>query len=90
MVAVVASILIVVASGMAPAPQRVKYTSRKGDVTFDHAAHMARREGCKSCHGAGPARKIAFDTKKAHVFCVGCHLNRKVGPKACTKCHDDG
>lgn len=75
---------------MPDAPGRVKFTSEKGDVTFDHGAHIARRETCKSCHGDGPARKVELGNKKAHVLCVGCHLARNAGPKACTQCHDDG
>jgi predicted CXXCH cytochrome family protein len=90
-VAVVASILVALTSGAMPdAPTRVKYTTAKGDVTFDHAAHVARRETCRSCHtDAGPVRKIELGNKKAHVLCVGCHLGRKAGPKACTQCHDN-
>ena len=89
MTALAASILVALASGTMPEPPgRVKYTLDKGDVVFDHAAHVARRETCRSCHAAGPARKIELDKKSAHVLCVGCHLERKAGPKACTQCHD--
>ncbi len=92
MLAVAASILVALStSAMPDAPTRVKYTTEKGDVTFDHAAHVARRETCKSCHtDPGPVRKIELGNKKAHVLCVGCHLARKAGPKACSQCHDDG
>jgi hypothetical protein len=92
LLAALASILVALTSAAMPeAPTRVKYTTKKGDVTFDHAAHVARRETCKSCHtDPGPVSKIELDHKKAHVFCVGCHLERKAGPKACSRCHDDG
>lgn len=91
-VAVAASILVALSTGAMPeAPTRVKYTTTKGDVTFDHAAHVARRETCRACHtDPGPVRKIELEHKKAHVLCVGCHLSRKAGPKACSQCHDDG
>lgn len=79
---------VALAAGMPEAPTRVRYTLDKGDVVFDHAAHVARRETCRSCHGEGPVRKVELDKKAAHVLCVGCHLSRKAGPKACTQCHD--
>ena len=78
-----------VAAGMPEAPKKVKYTLEKGDVTFDHAGHVSRREKCRSCHGDGPVRKIELVRKSAHLLCVGCHLRVKAGPKACTECHVD-
>jgi DnaJ-class molecular chaperone len=85
-----ASILVALAAaGMPEAPTRVKYTLEKGDVIFDHAGHVARRETCRTCHGEGAVRKIELDQKSAHVLCVGCHLKVKVGPKACGQCHID-
>jgi hypothetical protein len=74
---------------LAPAPERVKYVTTKGDVTFDHRAHTGRREACKTCHVAGPIRKVELDKKSAHALCLGCHLTKRVGPKGCTECHDD-
>ncbi len=68
-------------------PQQVKYAVERGDVTFDHAAHVARREKCRSCHGDGPVQKIALGKKKAHVMCVGCHAAERAGPKSCDACH---
>lgn len=90
MVAAVVSILVALSPGQMPvAPTRVTYTTAKGDVTFDHAAHLARHETCRACHtDPGPVRKVELDPKKAHVLCVGCHLERKAGPKACSKCHE--
>lgn len=68
-------------------PTQVKYVCDKGDVTFDHAAHVSRREPCLTCHGEGPARKIALGKRKAHVVCVGCHAGKRAGPKGCDGCH---
>jgi hypothetical protein len=86
--AVFAAILVAFAAGALPeAPQKVKYTLDKGDVTFDHAAHVARREPCRTCHGGGPVQKIELEHKSAHTLCVGCHLRLQTGPKACGACH---
>lgn len=70
-------------------PTQVKYVVAKGDVTFDHAAHMARRERCRTCHGDGPVRKVALGKDRAHVLCVGCHASSRAGPKSCGGCHVD-
>lgn len=68
-------------------PAQVKYVLDRGDVTFDHAAHLARREKCRTCHGDGPVKKVALGKRKAHVLCVGCHAAGQKGPKACGDCH---
>lgn len=70
-------------------PGKVRYPAAKGEVTFDHAAHVARREGCRSCHGDGVARKIELGKKRAHELCVGCHALGRAGPRGCTECHAD-
>ncbi|HEY6099493.1 MAG TPA: cytochrome c3 family protein [Anaeromyxobacter sp.] len=84
------ALLIAAALLAMPAPPgRVKYAAERGDVPFDHAAHVARREQCRSCHGDGPARKIALGKKRAHELCVGCHALGRAGPRGCTECHAD-
>ncbi len=90
MIALAASIVVALGVGGLPnAPGRVKYTTQKGDVVFDHAAHVARRESCRTCHGDGSVQKVGLDKKSAHALCVGCHLRQGAGPKACMQCHDD-
>ena len=84
----VTALVLALALAAAPTqPTQVKYSAQRGDVTFDHAAHVARRERCRTCHGEGPARKIELGKKKAHVLCVGCHAAGRAGPKACGDCH---
>jgi hypothetical protein len=87
--AVLATLLAVAAGSLPEPPRRVKYVVEKGDVVFDHAAHVARRETCASCHGEGAVRKVEVDRRFGHVTCVGCHAIRRAGPKGCTGCHDD-
>ncbi len=76
-------------AAMPTPPEKVKYAAEKGDVTFDHAAHVARRQACRTCHGDGPAQKVELGKKKAHALCLGCHAIGRAGPKACTECHHD-
>ncbi len=87
--ALLTTIVALSLGAMPEPPARVKYVAEKGDVTFDHAAHVARREGCRSCHGEGPVKKVELGKKAAHVLCVGCHATRRVGPRGCSGCHDD-
>jgi predicted CXXCH cytochrome family protein len=86
---VLASLVALSAGALPQPPTKVKYVASKGDVTFDHAAHVARRETCRTCHGEGPARKIELEKKSAHALCLGCHAQKRSGPRGCTECHDD-
>jgi predicted CXXCH cytochrome family protein len=85
---VIALLLAAALAALSTPPTQVKYVVDKGDVTFDHAAHVGRRETCRTCHGDGPAQKVALGKDRAHVLCVGCHASR-TGPKACGGCHID-
>ncbi len=71
-----------------PPPQTVtRETKMYGTVTFDHAAHLARRVSCKGCHGQGKVGEIAFTPRLAHDRCRNCHLENGRGPTACNGCH---
>jgi hypothetical protein len=57
-------------------------------VTLDHAAHLARKASCKTCHGPGPIQRIDhFEPKVAHDRCIGCHKQEAKGPTGCRDCH---
>ena len=83
---------LLVAFGMAvlpPPPQKVLFPTRRGNVTLDHAAHLARRTPCAKCHGPGQVGKFVddFGMERAHLVCAGCHRDHD-GPTSCTGCHD--
>lgn len=83
-----AVVLVALVLGDMPQPPgQVRYAAEKGEVTFDHAAHLARREKCRACHGEGAAAKIEMGKKKAHELCLGCHGLKHKGPTGCTECH---
>lgn len=84
-----ATVIALAGVAMPEPPAQVKYVAERGDVTFDHAAHLARREACKTCHGDGPVRKLELGKQRAHALCVGCHAARRAGPKGCYDCHLD-
>lgn len=81
--------LVALLAGSATPPGKVEYDVEKGLVTFDHAAHVARREKCRTCHGDGTARKLELGKRRAHTLCVGCHAAGRAGPKACGECHEE-
>jgi len=73
---------------LAPAPGKVLLQTRSfGAVTLDHPAHLARKIGCKQCHGPGPVSKPAYTPRTAHETCVGCHRDQDRGPTKCRDCH---
>lgn len=78
-----------VVMGALPTPpkQVVLRTKTFGTVTVDHAAHLARRTACRSCHGDGPVSKISFTPRQAHETCRACHVDLKAGPTDCRGCH---
>ena len=76
-------------AGLPPVPRKVVFPTRRGDVTLDHAAHLARRTSCPKCHGPGQVGKFMddFGMERAHLVCAGCHREYN-GPTNCTGCHD--
>ena len=78
----------VLPSAMPQPPQTVVRHTYFGDITIDHAAHLARHAKCVQCHGPGPVRKIRkFTPKVAHERCIGCHQQVAKGPEKCAGCH---
>jgi hypothetical protein len=77
------------ATGFAGEPAKVTVKSKKGDVTFDHAAH-GKTVGCEKCHHNFKGGD------KSKPKCGDCHKAAAEGttPSAkdafhnsCTKCH---
>ena len=80
-------------------PATVKFDTKMGTITFDHAAHQAQFKDCKTCHHKGVEAgacktchlKKKTDAPKAkdafHKQCKGCHKKMKKGPTKCKACH---
>ncbi|ABC81662.1 cytochrome c3 family protein [Anaeromyxobacter dehalogenans] len=78
----------VVMTALPPPPSKVVRTTKTyGTVTLDHAAHLARKISCKSCHGNGAVTKIEFTPRQAHDTCRSCHVQLAKGPTDCRGCH---
>ncbi len=85
----IAMIVSALTLGMPEPPTTVKYAAERGEVTFDHAAHLSRREKCRTCHGDGAVVKVEMNKQKAHELCLGCHGLKRKGPTGCTGCHEE-
>lgn|SRR5262249_31206299 len=102
LVAVLAGFFILVAQETSKKPsEKLTFKSAMGNVTFDHAAHVAREKGhCEICHASlfkqsataplnykANLHKTAEASKSA---CAHCHVagGRSFESKAnCQKCH---
>ncbi len=73
--------------------------NRKGDVAFNHAAHLINKNyksgfKCNKCHFKDGFRKrfksIGKRYQIAHTVCINCHIKskRKRAPKKCVGCHN--
>jgi len=81
------------ATGFAGEPAKVTVKSKKGDVTFDHAAHNKTlkceqchhnmkggdksKPKCTDCHKAAPDGKTPSSKDAFHNTCVKCHKGEK-------------
>lgn len=94
--------LAVLPGGEKKAPDKLVFESKMGNVTFDHAKHVAReKEDCKVCHdklfpqSRAPLNFKAGMHKPAEakkISCAGCHVagGKSFAASAtanCSKCH---
>ena len=96
LVSVIAVTLVgsaLVAAQESKPPEKLVFQSKRGDVLFAHAAHVAREKGeCASCH----PKLWPQSTKETLKSSDGCRTCHKTGGVAfeskgnCAKCHPDG
>lgn len=68
-------------------PEKLTFTTKNGNVTFDHAAHVKRANGdCKVCHD----KLFKQDAKAALNYKAGLHKTAEAGKTACGACHAPG
>jgi c(7)-type cytochrome triheme protein len=73
-------------------PEKLIFQSKRGDVVFAHAAHVAREKGgCATCHPKLWPQSVQQPLKSSD----GCRTCHKAGGPAfeskgnCAKCHPD-
>jgi c(7)-type cytochrome triheme protein len=69
-----------------PAPDKLVFDSKMGNVTFDHAAHVKRSKGdCMTCHD-----KLFPQSKAALNFKANMHKTAEDAKTSCGACHVAG
>jgi c(7)-type cytochrome triheme protein len=70
-------------SGKKQPPAKVMFSTKMGDVTFDHAKHLARVDGkCETCH-----TKLFPQSKDPINFKPNMHKTAEAAKAACAGCH---
>jgi c(7)-type cytochrome triheme protein len=68
-------------------PEKLTFSAKNGNVTFDHAAHIKRANGdCKTCHD----KLFKQDSKAALDFKAGLHKPAETAKTSCGACHTPG
>jgi len=69
------------------APDKLTFTAKPGNVTFDHAAHVKRANGdCKGCHDSA----FKEDATAPLNYKPAMHKTAETEKASCGKCHTPG
>jgi c(7)-type cytochrome triheme protein len=69
------------------APDKLTFTSKNGNVPYDHLAHAKRlKDECKSCHD----RLFKQDAKVPLDYKAGVHKPNEAAKSSCASCHYPG
>jgi c(7)-type cytochrome triheme protein len=65
-------------------PEKLTFTTKNGNVTFDHAAHAKRANGdCSACHD----KLFKQDAKAPLNFKAALHKTAETEKTSCGACH---
>lgn len=68
-------------------PETLTFSTKNGNVTFNHAAHLKRANGdCKTCHD----KLFPQDAKAPLNFKAGLHKTAENNQTSCGGCHRPG
>jgi c(7)-type cytochrome triheme protein len=68
-------------------PTKLTFTTKNGNVTFDHAAHVTREKGdCAACH----PKLFMQDAKAPLNYKANIHKTAETGMTSCGSCHRAG
>jgi c(7)-type cytochrome triheme protein len=68
-------------------PQKLTFTTKFGNVTFNHAAHVMREKGdCAACH----PKLFMQDAKAPLNFKANLHKTAEENMTSCGACHRPG
>ncbi|MCP5115077.1 MAG: hypothetical protein GY953_29960 [bacterium] len=78
--------VVVLGALAADAPDMIVFESKMGNVTFDHAKHVAHAEqNCETCHD-----KLFPQSREPINFKKGMHKPAEDAKSACAGCHHAG
>jgi c(7)-type cytochrome triheme protein len=81
---IVLGALALVAQDKKP-PEKMVFTTKNGNVTFQHAAHITRAKGdCTTCHD----KIFPQDSKAPLNFKAGLHKPAEAAKTSCGTCHN--
>ena len=67
-------------------PDEMVFEAKMGNVTFQHAEHIAREGGkCETCHD-----KLFPQSREAINFKGGMHKHAEEAKTSCAACHHEG
>ena len=67
-------------------PEELVFESKMGNVTFQHAGHVAREgENCEACHD-----KLFPQSREPINFKTGMHKPAEEAKTSCAACHHEG
>lgn len=67
------------------APEKLTFTAKPGNVTFDHAAHVKQANGdCKVCHD----KLFKEDASAPLNYKAGMHKTAEADKASCGACHN--
>ncbi len=71
--------------GQPKPPEKLTFTTKNGNVTFDHAAHVKRANNdCATCH----PKLFQQDAKAPLNFKAGLHKPAEANKTSCGACHN--
>jgi c(7)-type cytochrome triheme protein len=74
----------IIAQEKKAAPEKLTFTTKNGNVTFDHAAHLKRAKGdCSTCHET----LFKQDAKAPLNFKAALHKTAETEKTSCGSCH---
>jgi c(7)-type cytochrome triheme protein len=78
--------LVAVSAQEKKAPDKIVFTAKTGNVTFDHAKHVEREKNdCKVCHD-----KLFPQSRVPINFKAGMHKPAEAAKSSCGACHVAG
>src|SRR4051794_13627751 len=79
------SVFVLAAAEKTPPKEKIVFTAKPGNVSFDHATHVKAAKGkCETCHPS------LFPQAKAPINFRPPHTKEEAAKTSCGTCHREG